>query len=186
MIDGEGSSFQPWVCLPQSSRCSISNVTSSLPKQRNDLCRKLKRSTVSLTTWECCHHALPFLLYWRKHYCRDKQKRTVAKTPRTRTNARPAEQCSGTVHLKRAGMSAKSLLHFIVSLLGRWLEETIKAAALKDCLCCVLPNAWIMKHMFLNGLRAFTERIRSQSQGHLNIKPYGTIMGYGNRTSNDR
>lgn len=94
----------------------------------------------------------------------------------TRTNAHPAEQCSGTVHLKRAGMSAKSLfLHFIISLLCRWLEETIKAAALKGCLCCVLSNAWIRKHMFLNGLRAFREGIMFQSQDHFNRNNHGIL-----------
>lgn len=136
--------------------------------------RKLNCPTVSLSTWECCHHALPPLSYSRKHYCRGKQERIVVQT---RKNARPAEQCSGTVHLKRAGMSTKSLLRFIVSLLHSWLEETIKAVALKACLCCVLPNAWIMKHMFLKGVRAFTVRIISQSQGHLNIEQsWGTVI----------
>lgn len=66
-------------------------------------------------------------------------------------------------------------LHFIVSLLRRWLEETIKAEALKDCLCCVLPNAWITKHMFLNGLRALTEQIMSQSQDHLKRSNHGVL-----------
>lgn len=51
------------------------------------------------------------------------------------------KQRSGTVHLKRAGMNTKSHLYFIVSLLCCRLEEAIKEKALKECLCCTVPNA---------------------------------------------
>lgn len=100
-------------------------------------------SEASLSAQECCQTALPLLSNSRKLYiyCRDKQKQENCIYTHTHTHDVECTRRSQSVYLKRAGMSTKSLFHFIVALLCCWLQEMIRTKPWRtDCVVrCIMP-----------------------------------------------